>query len=106
MVSELPGEEIRDSLRGNYDLELNAGSPLKLRMHVRELNDKFAECMARSGQAKIFQTATGGLDQEFARSGGDKGNIMDWTRVLYRISRGAELHGTVNPRVLGSMFRQ
>jgi len=64
LVSELPGEETRDSLSGNYDLELDADSPLKLRMHVRELNDKFAECMARSGQAKIFQTATGGLDQD------------------------------------------
>lgn len=31
---------------------------------------------------------------------------MDWIRGLYRVSRGAELPGTVNPRVLENMFRQ
>jgi hypothetical protein len=33
-------------------------------------------------------------------------NIMDWIRNRYRESRGAELPGTVNPRVLENMFRQ
>jgi hypothetical protein len=99
-------QEVRDALSGNYDSELNVNSPLKLRMHIRELSDKFAECMARSGHTKIFQTATGGLDLAFSQSCGDKGNIMDWIRELYRASRGAELPGTINPRVLENMFRQ
>tara|TARA_R110002003_G_scaffold2979_1_gene24738 strand:- start:1855 stop:3066 length:1212 start_codon:yes stop_codon:yes gene_type:complete len=97
-------QEVRDALSGNYDPEVDEHSPTKLRMHIRELSDKFAECMARSGHAKVFQTAT--LDKEFKRSGGDKGDIMDWIRDLYRVSRGAELPGTVNPRVLENMFRQ
>jgi chorismate mutase len=99
-------QEVRDALSGNYDPEVDEHSPTKLRMHIRELSDKFAECMARSGHAKVFQTATGSLDKEFKRSGGDKGDIMDWIRDLYRVSRGAELPGTVNPRVLENMFRQ
>ena len=74
-------------------------------MHIRKLSDKFAECMARSGHAKIFQHVNGTLDVEFFRSGGDKENIMDWIRGTYRESRGAELPGTVNPRVLENMFR-
>jgi hypothetical protein len=99
-------QDVTNALSGNYDPELDGDSPLKLRMHIRKLNDKFAECMARSGHAKIFQTVRGHMDEEYARSGGDKGDIMEWIRELYQESRGAELPGTVNPRVLENMFRQ
>lgn len=98
--------EVSNALSGNYDAELDGNSPMKLRMHVSKLSDKFAECMARSGHAKIFQDVHGGIDDQFARSSGDRGDIMDWIRVLYQESRGAELPGTVNPRVLENMFRQ
>ncbi|KAJ4361748.1 hypothetical protein N0V83_010688 [Neocucurbitaria cava] len=98
--------DVTDALSGNYAPELDGDDPLKLRMHIRKLSDKFAECMARSGHAKMFQTVEGGIDKEFARSGGDREDILDWIRGLYQESRGAELPGTVNPRVLENMFRQ
>jgi hypothetical protein len=98
--------EVSNALSGNYGLELQGNHPIKLRMHVRRLNDEFAECMARSGHAKLFQTAEGDIDKEFAHSGGDREDILDWIRDLYRESRGAELPGIVNPRVLENMFRQ
>lgn len=81
-------------------------SPIKLRVHIRELTDKFAEAMADKGHAKMFFTVEGTIDKEFARSSGDKGNILDWIRETYRDSRGAELPGTVNPVVLENMFRR
>lgn len=98
--------EVSNALSGNYDAELDGNSPMKLRMHVSKLSDRFAESMARSGHAKIFQDVHGGIDEQFARSSGDVGDIMDWIRGLYQESRGAELPGTVNPRVLENMFRQ
>jgi hypothetical protein len=99
-------QDVANALHGNYDPELKENSWLKLRMHISGLNDKFSECMARSGHAKIFQTVQGGIDEEFARSDGDRGDILHWIRAIYRDSRGAELPGTVNPRVLENMFRQ
>ncbi|KAK7189313.1 hypothetical protein DPSP01_012984 [Paraphaeosphaeria sporulosa] len=99
-------QDVSNALNGNYDPGLDGDDPVKLRMHVRKLSDKFADCMARSGHAKIFHTVRGDIDKEFARSGGDKGDISEWIRNLYRESRGAELPGTVNPRVLENMFRQ
>ncbi|KAI8935610.1 hypothetical protein NX059_008173 [Plenodomus lindquistii] len=99
-------QDVANSLSGNYNPGLDGNDPLKLRMHIRKHSDKFAECMARSGHAKIFQNVRGALDEEFARTGGDRENILDWIRELYQESRGAELPGTVNPRVLENMFRQ
>ncbi|KAF9729995.1 interferon-induced GTP-binding protein Mx1 [Paraphaeosphaeria minitans] len=99
-------QEVREALSGNYDAELEGDSLLKLRMHIRKLGDSFAECMARSGHAKKFQAVQGAIDTEFARSNGDEGDIMESMRDLYRESRGAELPGTINPRVLENMFRQ
>ncbi|KAL5372019.1 hypothetical protein PMIN02_012705 [Paraphaeosphaeria minitans] len=99
-------QDVSDALSGNYDPGLDGDDPVKLRMHVRKLSDKFADCMARSGHAKIFHTVQGDIDKEFARSGGDRGDISEWIRNLYRESRGAELPGTVNPRDLENMFRQ
>ncbi|OAF98870.1 uncharacterized protein CC84DRAFT_427957 [Paraphaeosphaeria sporulosa] len=48
----------------------------------------------------------GDIDKEFAHSGSNKGDISKWIRNLYHESRGAELPGTINPRVLENMFRQ
>jgi hypothetical protein len=99
-------QDVANALSGNYDPELDVRSSLKLRMHVRTLNDEFAANMASEGHTKIFQTVTGGIDEEFARSSGDQGDILEWIREIYRDSRGAELPGTVNPVVLENMFRQ
>ncbi|KAF2032549.1 dynamin [Setomelanomma holmii] len=86
-----------NALSRKYDPELDVDSPLKLRMNVHELGDKFAEAMARKGHAKIFRTVKGVLDPEYSRPGGNNDNT-------YRHSRGAELPGTVHPVVLESMF--
>lgn len=99
-------QDVVNSLNGNYDPGLDGDDPAKLRMHMRKLSDKFADCMARSGHSKIFQNVQGDMDMEFVRSSGDRGDILVWIRNLYRESRGAELPGTVNPRVLENMFRQ
>lgn len=97
---------VTNALSGNYDPELDVNSPLKLRMHVRKLNDDFAKVMTRRGHAKVFFTVQGTADQEFARRGDDGEDIIEWIRNSYRESRGAELPGTVNPTVLENLFRQ
>jgi hypothetical protein len=99
-------QDVANALSGNYDPELSGDSAMKLRMHINKLNERFAKYMARKGHAKIFQDVEGEIDQEFSRSGDDGGDILQWIRELYRESRGAELPGTVNPRVIENMFRQ
>jgi hypothetical protein len=98
--------DVSNALSGNYNPELDGNSPIKLRMHISKLGDEFSECMSRSGHTKMFQDVHGEIDKTYARTSGDKGDIMAWIRVLYQESRGAELPGTVNPRVLENMFRQ
>lgn len=98
--------DVDNALCGNYNPEHNATDARKLRMHIRALSDKFAECMAVSGYAKIFQTLEDAVESDFGYFSGDRSNILDWIREAYRESRGAELPGTVNPRVLEYMFRQ
>lgn len=84
-------QDVSNALNGNCDPGLNREDPVKLRIHVRKLGDKFADCMARSGHAKVFHTVQGDIGKESARSGGDRGDISEWIRNLYRESRGAEL---------------
>lgn len=98
--------EVTNALSGNYDSELAGNDPVKLRMHVRDLGDELADNMSLSGHAKIFQTIEGDIDEEFHRPGDEGGDILEWIREVYQESRGAELPGTVNPRVLENMFRQ
>ncbi|OJD21879.1 hypothetical protein ACJ73_06779 [Blastomyces percursus] len=98
-------QAVSDALNGNYGLEIGGESALKLRMQVRDLNEKFAEELTRRGHTMVFRTVNNEIDNEYARKG-DKENIYDWIRGLYRESRGAELPGTVNPSVLENMFRQ
>jgi hypothetical protein len=98
--------EARSALSGNYDPNLEASSPLKLRMHIQKLNGAFASDMARLGHLKIFRTVAGSVDKEFNYPESDQENIYEWIRGLYLNSRGSELPGTVNPIVLENMFRQ
>ncbi|QGA20940.1 hypothetical protein EYB26_008650 [Talaromyces marneffei] len=98
--------EVRSALSGNYDPNLEASSPLKLRMHIQRLNGAFASDMARLGHLKIFRTVAGSVDKEFNYPESDQENIYEWIRGLYLDSRGSELPGTVNPIVLENMFRQ
>ncbi|KAL4990003.1 P-loop containing nucleoside triphosphate hydrolase protein [Aspergillus falconensis] len=92
-----------------------ANLPLKLRMHVRALNGDFSRKIAKHGHAKVFRTPGDDEDPEFRRLPKALGfgsaqhaeeNIYSWIRRLYRDSRGTELPGTVNPRVLQNLFRQ
>jgi hypothetical protein len=105
-VANVYQQEVTRALNGNYDPDLVSESPLKLRMHIRKLNDEFALLMARKGHSKVFLTVEGKVDREYARAGADSGSILEWIREIYRDSRGAELPGTVNPSVLENMFRQ
>ncbi|RAQ69118.1 dynamin [Aspergillus flavus] len=105
-IGTLYERHVGNALSGNYDPTWDSNSPLKLRMHIHNLNELFAKDMAHYGHLKIFQTVSGDVDVSFHRSTGDQQNIYDWIRTLYRDSRGAELPGTVNPAVLENMFRQ
>lgn len=98
--------EVDRALTGNYSADLEAQSPLKLRMHLRQHADDFARSMATEGHAKVFRTIQDENDPEFSRPAGDLENIYDWIRRYYLESRGSELPGTVNPVVLQNMFRQ
>ncbi|KAJ5971779.1 uncharacterized protein N7479_001697, partial [Penicillium vulpinum] len=98
--------EVDRALDGNYSADLEAQSPLKLRMHLRQHADDFARSMATGGHAKVFRTIQNENDPEFSRLAGDLENIYDWIRRYYLESRGSELPGTVNPVVLQNMFRQ
>ncbi|KAG0152948.1 hypothetical protein PDIDSM_1907 [Penicillium digitatum] len=98
--------EVDRALTGNYSVDLEAQSPLKLRMHLRQHADDFATSMATGGHAKVFRTIQDENDPEFSRPAGDLENIYDWIRRYYLESRGSELPGTVNPVVLQNMFRQ
>ncbi|ORY19613.1 P-loop containing nucleoside triphosphate hydrolase protein [Clohesyomyces aquaticus] len=99
-------QDVINALSGNYAPELDGDDPLKLRMHIRKLSDEFGIVMAQLGHAKMFQTVEGGIDQEFYRSHGESEDILEWIRRLYQESRGAELPGTVNPRVPENTLRQ
>ncbi|KAL5048581.1 hypothetical protein BDW71DRAFT_213326 [Aspergillus fruticulosus] len=114
-IANLYQREVDDALSGNYDPELEPDSPLKLRMHVRALNGDFSRKIAKHGHAKVFRTPGDEEDPEFRRLPKALGfgsaqhaeeNIYSWIRRLYRDSRGTELPGTVNPRVLQNLFRQ
>ncbi|KAL4782886.1 P-loop containing nucleoside triphosphate hydrolase protein [Aspergillus varians] len=107
-------KEVDDALSGNYSAELDPTSSLKLRMHVRALNEQFSKVIARRGHSKVFCNPDGKADSEYARARTDRQeldkdqeeDINSWIRRIYRESRGTELPGTVNPRVLESLFRQ
>ncbi|KAJ5350323.1 hypothetical protein N7541_008050 [Penicillium brevicompactum] len=98
--------QVHKALHGNYDEALDAQSPLKLRMHVRKLNDQFALLMSRKGHAKLFRTIQGKIDSDFKRQEQETQNIYEWIRGYYVDSRGPELPGIVNPVVIENMFRQ
>ncbi|KAL4995133.1 P-loop containing nucleoside triphosphate hydrolase protein [Aspergillus recurvatus] len=111
-IANLYQSKVDDALGGNYDPELEPDSPLKLRMHVRALNDDFSQNITKYGHARVFRNPGDEEDPEFRRlpaSGPARHaeeNIYNWIRQFYRDSRGTELPGTVNPCVLQNLFRQ
>ncbi|KAJ5602283.1 hypothetical protein N7510_011817 [Penicillium lagena] len=105
-ISSTYQNEVDKALNGNYSADLEALSPLKLRMHLRQYADDFAKSMAIDGHAKVFRTIRGENDPEFLRLADDSDDIYDWIRRYYLESRGSELPGTVNQIVLQNIFRQ
>lgn len=107
---------VDDALSGSYSPDLPSDSALKLRMHARELGDSFSKALTKSGHSKVFCTPSGELDPDYTRPGKEirkskvqldsEEDITTWIRRAYRESRGTELPGTVNPRVLERLFRQ
>lgn len=99
---------VEDALRGNYDVELDPQSRLKLRMHLRELADLFEKSLRTKGHNMPFEQANGSVDADFFQQDADleAPDIMAWIRKEYREARGAELPGTVNPTLLVRLFRQ
>ncbi|RDW67405.1 dynamin family protein [Aspergillus mulundensis] len=113
-IANMYQKGVDDALGGNYDPELGEKSALKLRMHVQALNSEFSQEMTKNGHAKAFRTPDDKEDPEFhiaqiassVSAVQPAENIYDWIRRIYRDSRGTELPGTVNPRVLENLFRQ
>ena len=97
-------QSIHDALRGNYGNNVDSQHPLKLRMHVKALGDKFEAKITKDGHTYAFEGVDGSLDSEYASSNSAK--IREWICDRYRDSRGAELPGTVNPSVMESLFRE
>lgn len=98
---------VSDSLAGHYSLETSVDHVLKLRKHLRDLDDVFDGDMRSGGYTHIFRTIKD-EDEEFMRNPGEPGeeSIYDWIRREYRLSRGAELPGTIHPAVMESLFQK
>ncbi|KAK8141153.1 hypothetical protein G3M48_000691 [Beauveria asiatica] len=98
---------VEDALRGNYAVELEVQSQLKLRMHLRNLADKFEEEIRTEGHKMSFEQANGSVDTDFLQEdeNSEGPDIMSWIRDQYREARGAELPGTVNPALLVRLFQ-
>ncbi|KAI9653955.1 MAG: hypothetical protein M1831_005640 [Alyxoria varia] len=56
---------VDDSLQGNYDPELEPGHSLKLRKHLQDLGEGFAENVRKKGHTYIFRTAANVEDKEY-----------------------------------------
>ncbi|KAI9801574.1 MAG: hypothetical protein M1825_003253 [Sarcosagium campestre] len=127
---------LSDSLRGEYDPFVAAKDPLKLRMHLRNLDDDFAETLKDKGHRRPFRVnftrasleAVSGSqpsepliepsepskpsepsepsDSSDSSRPSGPSDILDWIRDSYLELRGAELPGAVNPAVLERLFRQ
>ncbi|KAM3555661.1 hypothetical protein MY1884_005477 [Beauveria asiatica] len=98
---------VEDALKGNYAVELEVQSQLKLRMHLRNLADKFEEEIRTKGHKMSFEQANGSVDTDFLQEdeNSEGPDIMSWIRDQYREARGAELPGTVNPALLVRLFQ-
>lgn len=99
-------KKVSDYLRGVYDADLSPDNPLKLRMHVRDLNDAFAKKMSRQGHTRGFRNTDDGEDPTYRLEDSESSSIYDWIRTSYLEYRGSELPGCVNPAVIENLFRQ
>lgn len=101
---------VSNAFSGIYLSKMDAKSPRKLRIHLGNLMDKYAQGMAQKGSLLSFRTVNGDIDWSYMGPAGvsieNQGDIYGWIRKYYRESRGPELPGTVNPRLLEELFRQ
>ncbi|KAK1240468.1 hypothetical protein MKX07_004496 [Trichoderma sp. CBMAI-0711] len=99
---------VEDALKGNYAADLDAKSPLKLRMHLRDLADQFEKDLRLKGHTSPFQHADGSVDKDYLNEDveSEAPDIRQWIQERYRDSRGAELPGMVNPTLLINLFRE
>jgi len=100
--------QVKDSLSGRYQLGISGQHPSKLRMYVRDLNDSFVEYTLE------FRSTDESLEVDVNDTKAEESetddiatatNIYHWVRGFYLESRGTELPGHVNPRVLETLFR-
>jgi len=99
-------KKVSDYLRGVYEADLTPDHPLKLRMHVRDLNDAFAKKMSKQGHTRAFRNTDDEEDAIYHLESSELSSIYDWIRTSYLESRGSELPGCVNPAVIENLFRQ
>ncbi|OLL24579.1 Interferon-induced GTP-binding protein Mx2 [Neolecta irregularis DAH-3] len=85
-------EKVKDALSGEYDGEIFADGEGRIRCILQNLNEKFSSEMTLNGHK--FD-----LLKEPDKS-------IAWVRSCYQESRGDELPGSMNSRVLVTLFRQ
>ncbi|KAL7808711.1 P-loop containing nucleoside triphosphate hydrolase protein [Trichoderma gracile] len=99
---------VEDALKGNYAADLGAKSPLKLRMHLRDLADQFEKDLRLKGHTSPFQHPDGSVDKDYLNENIESKapDIRRWIQERYRDARGAELPGMINPTLLANLFRE
>ncbi|KAH8807237.1 P-loop containing nucleoside triphosphate hydrolase protein [Xylogone sp. PMI_703] len=100
-------KNVTDCLDGIYDSSLESQHPLKLRTHIQAANEAFGHSIEREGHTRPFRSIDGSVDEAYKKGVSEEGqNIYDWIRERHRESRGTELPGTLNPRILERLFRE
>ncbi|MCJ1393301.1 hypothetical protein MMC18_006173 [Xylographa bjoerkii] len=97
-MSMLYGREVEDALNGRY---YEPGDhPSKLRMLIANQADNYNDEMHENGETLKFKNST----EELVRGQSLKRDIYQEIQELWRMSRGPELPGLVNPMVLQNLF--
>ena len=103
-------QDLSNALSGVNSANLEPQCPRKLRIHLRNAMDEYAKNMAQKGHFRTFRTVNNDIDWAYMDGTSvdinvpKTANIYDWIRKFYNESKGAELPGTVNPRLLESLF--
>ncbi|MCJ1479574.1 hypothetical protein MMC13_008260 [Lambiella insularis] len=105
-LSQLFQTTCRDAIQGNYDNAFfhndAAGSENRLCAAIMNMHFEFAEKLRKNGARWIISNAKD-ADNEKSRS---RGEAIDAACVLLKKSRGRELLGLPNPRLVGELFRE
>ncbi len=82
-------KKVSDSLKGIYDADLLPKHPLKLRMHVRDLNDNFEMEMSKQGHTRAFMNTDDKEDPTYHFENSASSSIYDWIQASYLDCRAA-----------------